>query len=133
MSLSQSMPRMPIREDSSEIDRKSGPQIGDHDEETRRMKRRHSSPFRPYNGDIFGTQGDYLPGMLYLSRMKVHKNPIDAIKRFQQAKEEYQANLEAKAAAKETAAELESLDSESSTIADPGEKMNQDAPQSFPA
>uniref|UniRef100_K3X5K4 Armadillo repeat-containing domain-containing protein n=1 Tax=Globisporangium ultimum (strain ATCC 200006 / CBS 805.95 / DAOM BR144) TaxID=431595 RepID=K3X5K4_GLOUD len=30
----------------------------------------HSRAFRPYVGDIFGTRGEYIDGMLYMSRMK---------------------------------------------------------------
>ena len=113
-SLSQSMPPVrrgdDLRDDYSDSDSEFG---GDH------RTRRHSepgspatvlpsSPFKPYSGDIFGTQGyktrtgDYLPGMLYLSRMKVHKNPVDAVERFQRAKEEH---LAAQAAAAAAAAE----------------------------
>ena len=33
-----------------------------------------SSPLAPYNGDTFGTQGAYVGGMLYLSRMKLSPN-----------------------------------------------------------
>ncbi len=33
-----------------------------------------SSPLAPYNGDTFGTQGTYVDGMLYLSRMKLSPN-----------------------------------------------------------
>ena len=34
-----------------------------------------ASPFKPYTGDVFGTQGDYLGGMMYLSRMKIVESP----------------------------------------------------------
>ncbi|KAF1321570.1 hypothetical protein FI667_g11785, partial [Globisporangium splendens] len=30
----------------------------------------HSRAFRPYVGDMFGTRGEYIDGMLYMSRMK---------------------------------------------------------------
>ena len=33
-----------------------------------------SSPLPPYSGDTFGTQGNYVDGMLYLSRMKLSPN-----------------------------------------------------------
>ena len=34
-----------------------------------------TSPFKPYSGDVFGTQGAYLGGMVYLSRMKIVESP----------------------------------------------------------
>ena len=131
MSLSQSMPRISVRPDGA-LDQNGSTHLDGSDEKSaREMKRRHSSPFKPYSGDIFGTQGDYLPGMLYLSRMKVHQNPIDTVERFQQAKAKYQAKQAGKAASTAAAAEEAALASDSGTVVDSDEKLEQIGPQSL--